>query len=62
MQLVALKFTVVILVNPRNSNVPILVTAFGIETEVSPEQPRNALPPMLITELGIVTEDRPEHP
>ena len=33
-----------------------LVTLFGIVTEVSPEQPLNAEPPMLVTLLGIAKE------
>ena len=37
-----------------------LVTEFGMVTEVRPEQPSNAKFSMLVTEVGMVTEVRPE--
>jgi len=39
-----------------------LVTLFGIETDVSPEQPENAELPMLVTLFGIETDVSPEQP
>ena len=36
-----------------------LVTEFGIVTDVKPEQPEKALLPMLVTEFGIVTDIKP---
>ena len=37
-----------------------LVTEFGIVTEVSLEQPEKAEPPTLVTLLGILMEVRPQ--
>ena len=39
-----------------------LVTEFGMVTEVKPVQPAKAAPPMLVTEFGMVTEVRPVQP
>ena len=39
-----------------------LVTEFGIVTDVSPVQPENAELPILATELPIVTEVSPVQP
>ena len=39
-----------------------LVTEFGIVTDVRPEQLWKAAHPMLVTEFGIVIEVRPEQP
>ena len=44
---------------PENALFPILVTEFGIVTEVRPVQYRKAHSPILVTEFGIVTEMRP---
>jgi hypothetical protein len=48
--------------HPLNALLPMLVTEFGMVTEVSPEQLQNAPLPMLVTELGMVTEVRLEQP
>ena len=37
-----------------------LVTLFGIVTDVRPEQPKNAPSPMLVTLFGIVIDVRPQ--
>ena len=47
------------LVHDTNADEPIVVTEFGIVTEVRLVQLWNALVPILVTELGIVTEVRP---
>ena len=47
-------------VQSANADSPMLVTEFGMLTEVRLEQPQNAHSPMLVTELGMVTEVRPE--
>ena len=39
-----------------------LVTEFGMVTEVKPVQPWKALLPMLVTEFGMVTEVKPVQP
>ena len=39
-----------------------LVTEFGIVTEVKPVHPLKASRPMLVTEFGIVTDVKPVHP
>ena len=39
-----------------------LVTEFGMMTEVKPVQPEKALLPMLVTEFGMVTEVKPIQP
>ena len=39
-----------------------LVTEFGMETEVKPVQPEKAYPPMLVTEFGMETEVKPVQP
>ena len=38
-----------------------LVTEFGISTDLRPLQFRNAPSPMLVTELGMFTDVRPLH-
>ena len=38
---------------------PILVTEFGIVTDVKPLQPEKAQSPILVTEFGIVTDVKP---
>ena len=45
---------------PRNTEPPMLVTLFGIVTEVSPEHLSKAEPTILVTLFGIVTEVSPE--
>ena len=39
-----------------------LVTEFGMVTEVKPVQPAKAYSPMLVTELPMVTEVKPVQP
>ena len=39
-----------------------LVTLFGIVTDVKPLQPANAKAPILVTLLGIVTDVKPLQP
>ena len=39
-----------------------LVTEFGIVTDVIPEQSEKVASPMLVTEIGMVTDVKPEHP
>lgn len=39
-----------------------LVTEFGMVTDVRPVQPENAPAPMLVTEFGMVTDVRPVQP
>ena len=46
----------VILLQPSNALIPMLVTLLGIVTEVSAVQPENALSPMLVTPSGMVIE------
>jgi hypothetical protein len=41
---------------PLKASSPILVTLFGIETDVSPEQPAKAQYPMLVTLSPITTD------
>ena len=48
------------LVHDTNADEPIVVTEFGIVTEVRHVQLWNALVPILVTELGIITEVRTE--
>ena len=47
---------------PLKAYSPMLVTEFGMVTEVRPVQPENALLPMVVTLLGMVTEVRPVQP
>ena len=44
-----------------NAYSPILVTEFGMITEIKPSQAQKAYSPMLVTDLPIVTEVKPEH-
>ena len=57
--MIALKFSVVKLLQPKNAEFPIEVTLFGMVTEVKPLQPSNALLPMEVTLLGMVIEVKP---
>ena len=50
--------TEVRLEQPEKTELPILVTEFGIEIEVRLEQPEKTELPILVTELRIVTEVR----
>ena len=45
-----------------NAYSPILVTEFGMITEIKPSQAQKAYSPMLVTDLPIVTEVKPEQP
>jgi len=40
----------------KNALIPILVTPFGMVTEVNDVQPWNELTPILVTPFGMVTE------
>ena len=48
--------------HPAKAPSPILVTLFGMVTEVRPEQLAKACLPMLVTLLGMVIEVNPEQP
>jgi len=43
---------------PSKAQPPILVTEFGIITDVRPEQPSKAQAPIFVTEFGILIEIR----
>ena len=45
-----------------NAYSPILVTEFGMITEIKPSQAQKAYSPMLVTEFGMVMEVKPEQP
>ena len=61
-QLVALKFTIVRLVQQRKAEAPMEVTLSGMVTEVRFEHQLKAELPMEVTPLGMVTEVRPVQP
>ena len=61
-QLSALNTTEVNPLQPEKASAPILVTEFGIVTDVKLVQFWKALSPTLVTEFGIVTEDIPLQP
>jgi hypothetical protein len=46
----------------ENAFLPIVVTLFGIVTEVKPLQHEKASSPIVVTLFGIVTEVKPLHP
>ena len=45
--------------HPYNMPSPILVTEFGIVTDVKPLHSEKAKSPILVTEFGIVTDVKP---
>ena len=58
----ALKYTLVRLLQPENASLPMLVTLSGMVTLVRPVQPENARTPILVTLSGIVILVRPVQP
>ena len=58
----ALKFSVVKLLQSLNASYPMEVTLFPIVTEANPLQLQNASSPMEVTLFGMVTEVKPMQP
>ena len=53
------QYTFANLLQDEKADPPILVTEFGMVTDVKPLQPKKEASPILVTEFGMVTDVKP---